>query len=73
MAEFMRRATHHEQSTDAVDRNVNRAVRLGRLFVEQTEALQKLRGQSGQQRVVVEHVTVEAGGQAIVGPVGGRS
>ena len=47
-----------------------------RLFTEQVEAMSKLKGKSGQQRVVVEHVTVAAGGQAIVGAVmpggGGR-
>jgi hypothetical protein len=71
MAEFFQRAVHTDQPTDLVDRNVNRAVRLGQLFLDQTEALQKLRGQAGQQRVVVEHVHVEAGGQAIVGAVTG--
>jgi hypothetical protein len=73
MGEFLARATHPEQPSENVDRNVNRAVRLGRLFTEQIEALQKLRGQSGQQRVMVEHVHVHEGGQAIVGAVdGGR-
>ena len=45
-----------------------------RLFTEQLEAMAKLKGKAGQQRVVVEHVTVAAGGQAIVGAVipGGR-
>ena len=45
-----------------------------RLFTEQVEAMSKLKGKGGQQRVVVEHVTVAAGGQAIVGAVmpGGR-
>jgi hypothetical protein len=48
-----------------------------RVFNEQVETMAKLKGKSGQQRVVVEHVTVSAGGQAIVGqvipggPVGG--
>ena len=69
VSEFLRRATHPEQMVDAADRNVNRAVRLGRLFTEQIEALQKLRGQSGQQKVVVEHVNVAPGAQAIVGTV----
>jgi len=45
-----------------------------RLFTEQVEAMAKLKGKSGQQQVVVEHVNVAAGGQAIVGTVipGGR-
>ena len=45
-----------------------------RLFNEQVDTMTKLKGKGGQQRVVVEHVTVAAGGQAIVGNVtpGGR-
>jgi hypothetical protein len=39
------------------------------LFLEQLEAMAKLQGKSGQQRVVVEHVTVANGGQAIVGAI----
>jgi hypothetical protein len=44
---------------------VLRATRLMRLFNEQVETMAKLKGKSGQQRVVVEHVTVAAGGHAI--------
>ena len=71
---FLARATVVGQTDDAVDRNVIRATRLMRLFNEQVEAMSKLKGKTGQQRVVVEHVTVAAGGQAIVGAVmpGGR-
>jgi hypothetical protein len=47
----------------------NRASRLMRLYMQQTEALSKLRGESGQQRIVVERVNVNAGGQAIVGVI----
>jgi hypothetical protein len=46
-----------------------------RLFNEQVDTMAKLKGKGGQQRVVVEHVTVASGGQAIVGnviPVGRR-
>ncbi|MBI4518795.1 MAG: hypothetical protein HY699_23625 [Deltaproteobacteria bacterium] len=48
------------------------ATKLLRTFAAQTEALARLRGQGGQQTVRVEHVTVEAGGQAIVGAVNHR-
>ena len=44
------------------------ATKFHRTFVAQIEALQKLRGQGGQ-KITVEHVTVNAGGQAIVGNV----
>lgn len=42
--------------------------RLSRTFVAQTEAIRKHRN-GGQQKVTVEHVTVNEGGQAIVGNV----
>jgi hypothetical protein len=47
----------------------NLAVKALRVFAAQTEAMARLRGQTGQQTVRVEHVTVEAGGQAVVGAV----
>jgi hypothetical protein len=52
------------------DQNVSRSTRLMRLFLEQLEQLQRMRGNTRQQRVTVEHVHVNAGGQAIVGVVG---
>ena len=68
-AEFLKRSMIREQSPEIVDRNVNRVVRLLRVFNEQLEAKAKLKGTAGQQRVVVEHVTVQPGGKAIVGSV----
>jgi hypothetical protein len=50
------------------DSNGNLAIKLLRTFTMQVEALQRYRGK-GQQRVTVEHVHVNAGGQAIVGTV----
>ena len=50
------------------DSNGNLAVKLLRTFTMQLEALQRYRGK-GQQKVTVEHVHVNAGGQAIVGTV----
>lgn len=44
------------------------AIKFGRLFTLQVEALAKLR-RRGEQTVRVEHVHVHPGGQAIVGPV----
>jgi hypothetical protein len=66
---FLHRALIPTQPSQLVDSNVMRATRLMRLFTDQLEALAKLKGKTGQQRVVVEHVTVGAGGQAIVGAV----
>lgn len=48
--------------------NINLATKLQRTFLQQIEAYQKLKGK-GQQTVTVKHVTVNEGGQAIVGNV----
>lgn len=66
--EFLRRGMLDDQTTDGVDRNVNRATKLLRAFATINESLRTYRG-GGQQKMTVEHVTVQAGGQAIVGPV----
>lgn len=50
---------------DAAERALNK---LARTYTMQIEALKRYRT-GGQQRVIVEHVTVNAGGQAIVGAV----
>jgi hypothetical protein len=68
-AEFMKRAMVPSQSSDVIDLNIHRAGRLMRLFTQQVDSMQKLKGLSGQQTVTVEHVHVHAGGQAIVGQV----
>jgi hypothetical protein len=66
---FLTHATKPEDSSEGRDRNVLRALRLMRLFTEQVDAMTRLKGKAGQQRVVVEHVTVNRGGPAIVGAV----
>ena len=72
---FARRLAHVEniQQQDAAERAFNK---LARTFTTQIEALKRYRS-DGKQTVRVERVTVEAGGQAIVGsvnapPAGGR-
>lgn len=69
---FARRLNHVENipQQDSAERAFNK---LARTYVTQMEALKRYRT-GGQQKVVVEHVTVNAGGQAIVGAVqaGGR-
>lgn len=69
MVEFTNRALHSTQS-DTAQRNASIATRFGNLWCRQAETLMKLRGQTGKQTMRVEHVTVEAGGQAIVGNMG---
>ena len=66
---FIRRATLEDQSSEASDANVLRATRLMRVFLQQLEAVQKLKGKAGQQPLTVEQVHVHQGGQAIVGSV----
>lgn len=67
-----RRLNHVETilQQDAAERALNK---LARTYAVQMEALKRYRT-GGQQKVVVEHVTVNEGGQAIVGNVshGGR-
>jgi predicted ATPase len=66
---FMMLATLDDQTFQGRDANVLRATRLMRLHLDQIEAMQKLKGKAGQQKVTVEHVHVYQGGQAIVGAV----
>ncbi len=66
--DFMRRAIAKDQTTEGTNINVSRATKLLRTFVAQVEALNNYRGK-GQQKVVVEHVHVYKGGQAVVGAV----
>jgi len=66
---FLHRAAIEGQTTEGTDLNVARATRLMRLYLEQIEAMQKLKGKAGQQTVTVEHVHLHEGGQAIVGAV----
>lgn len=56
------------QAHEVYERSFNR---LARTFTAQIEALRKHRN-GGQSKVTVEHVTVNEGGQAIVGNVVGR-
>jgi hypothetical protein len=66
--ECLRRAMLPEQSAEAASRLRQDAVRSTRVVAEIAEAIDRRRGK-GQQTVRVEHVTVQAGGQAIVGQV----
>ena len=66
---FLQRATADGQTVEGSAANVLRATRLMRLFIEQLAAMAKLKGKAGQQKVVVEHVHVYSGGQAVVGTV----
>lgn len=66
--ECYRRAMLPDQSVEGKQMNLTLAAKLTRANAEQAAALSKYRGK-GQQKVVVEHVHVYQGGQAIVGQV----
>lgn len=66
--DFLRRAMIPDQTIAGIDINVNRASKTLRTFATMAECLRTYRG-GGQQKMTVEHVTVNAGGQAIVGTV----
>jgi hypothetical protein len=66
---FLKHATAENQSVGTAEATVLCATRLMRVFNEQLEAMARLKGKTGQQKVIVEHVHVHQGGQAIVGAV----
>jgi len=57
-------------SMDLVERHTNMATKLQRTFTAQMEALNRHR-RKGMQKVIVQHVQVNNGGQAIVGSIEG--
>src|SRR5712672_4021593 len=66
--ECYRRAMLAEQTLEARRENLSQANKLSRTYAALLDALNRHRGK-GQQKVTVEHVHVNAGGQAIVGAV----
>jgi hypothetical protein len=68
--ECFRRAHLREQSFEGRQAALSQAGKLVRSFAMLVDSLNRHRGK-GRQVVRVEHVTVEAGGQAIVGAIGG--
>ena len=67
--ECLRRAMIPDQSFEGRDTNLKHAEKLMSVYAKQVDTLNKHRGK-GQQKITVQHVNVEAGGQAIVGSVG---
>ncbi|PXW67932.1 hypothetical protein C7964_10421 [Loktanella sp. PT4BL] len=66
--ECLRRAAVQGQTFEGRDINLKHAEKLMALYTKQLATLDKHRGK-GQQKVTVEYVNVESGGQAIVGNV----
>lgn len=67
--ECLKRANLAKQSFEGRELNMRHGERFLRIYAQQLDALNKHRGK-GQQKVTVEHVTVNEGGQAVVGSVG---
>ena len=66
--ETLQRAIFVGQTDKGKELNVNQATKMLRTFIAQIDALKKYRT-GGQQKMIVEHVHVNEGGQAIVGTV----
>lgn len=67
--ECYRRAMLPEQTLEGRSENLSQANKLSRTYAAVLDALNRHRGK-GQQTVMVEHVHVHSGGQAVVGMVG---
>jgi hypothetical protein len=67
---FVHQAARPEAtSLEQRDADTERACKFLTLFIQQLDAMQRLKGKTGRQKVIVEHVHVYKGGQAIVGAV----
>jgi len=66
--ECLRRAMLRDQTFAGRDQNLKHATKLLSIYTRQIETLNKHRGK-GQQKMTIEYVNVEAGGQAVVGNV----
>ena len=62
------RALLTEQPNEFVEQNVNRVTKLCRSYAALVEALTKYRTK-GQQKITVQHVNVNDGGQAVIGDI----
>ncbi len=66
--ECLRRAAIPSQTFEGRNMALKHGEKLLRLYMDQVKALSKQRGK-GDQKMVIEHVNIEPGGQAIVGQV----
>ena len=62
------RAMLNEQTDYGVSESINRMTKLMRTYTTQVEALSKYRTK-GQQKITVQHVNVNDGGQAVIGDI----
>lgn len=66
---FMSQATLDETSVEKREFYTEKACRLMNMYVQQVDCMMRLKGKTGRQRGILEHVHVHSGGQAIVGAV----
>ena len=64
----LRRAVLKNQTFKGRDQNLKHAAKFMSMYMRQLEVLDKHRGK-GQQKMTIEHINIESGGQAIVGQV----
>jgi len=69
--EMSSRAMYRDQSLLVVDKNITFVNKLMRTFTTLVETLNKYRTK-GQQKIIVQHVNVSDGGQAVIGDVNQR-
>jgi len=70
--EFMKQAVTPGQFPAVTNDYTLRACKLMHVFLKQLEVLEKYRGKSSHQKVIVEHVHIHQGGQAVVGHIENR-
>lgn len=67
--EYMKKIMIPGQYLEASNDYTDRAYKLMNIFLKQIEILEKYRGKTVQQKVIVEHVHIHEGGQAMVGHI----
>jgi len=65
---YLETSSNRKNQTQIREMHVNRATKLFRVYNETLEALMRYR-RKGEQKVVVQHVNVAPGGQAVVGDI----
>ena len=68
----MQRAVQPGQFPAITNDYTLRACKLMHVFLKQLEVLEKYRGKTSRQKVIVEHVHIHQGGQAVVGHIDNR-
>ena len=66
--ECLRRSMLQKQTSEGRESSLRHAAKLMSIFTKQLETLNRNRGK-GQQKITIEHVNVESGGQAMVGHI----